>query len=75
MTVKHRPTAITEALRILRENGPMHYRDLAERIEDEGAVKIKGKTFKQTLSAALTRHPQVERVAPGVYTATEADDG
>ena len=70
-----KPTAMSEALYLLRRDGPMHYRDLADAIIERGNVKPKGKTFTQTLSASLIRHPEVERVAPGVYKAKEEGDG
>jgi hypothetical protein len=71
MPAPKRPTAWSEAKRLLDERGPMHYRDLADAILADGNVTIKGKTFKQTLSATLSRKAQtgedVLRVAPGVY--------
>lgn len=75
MTKKKRthPTILEEATRLLREAGKaMHYRDLADKILEAGNAKPKGKTFTQTLSAALAREAgredaDVERVAPGVY--------
>lgn len=69
-----KPTIGDRAVAMLRERGPMHYRDLAKALEDAG-VEPKGKTFTQTLSAALIRHPDAERVAPGVYKAKEETDG
>lgn len=67
------PTIADRAVEMLRERGPMHYRDLAKALEEAG-VEPKGKTFTQTLSAALIRHPHAERVAPGVYKAKEIRD-
>lgn len=66
-----RPTIADRAVEILHERGPMHYRDLADVLRADGQVKTEGKTFTQTLSAALCRHPDAERVAPGVYKAKE----
>lgn len=67
---ERRPTVGAEAVRLLQERGPMHYRDLAQHLINEGKVKT-GKTFAQTLSAELARRPDTERVAPGVYKAKE----
>lgn len=55
-----------EAAKILAASGPMHYRDLAEKII-AGGRKPRGKTFTQTLSATLIRRPEFFRAAPGVY--------
>lgn len=70
---RKKPTVIGEAVKILTDRGPMHYRDLAKALVDGGRVKPKGKTFPQTLSADLARNngKRVERVAPGVYKAKE----
>ena len=59
------------AIEHLRERGPMHYRDLAAQLIATGKVTTKGKTFPQTISAALARRQGngVTRVAPGVYAA------
>jgi len=70
---KRGPSIGDAAVKLLAERGPMHYRDLAEALIDSGAVKTKGKTFAQTLSAELARRrgKGVERVAPGVYKAVD----
>lgn len=79
MAAPNRPTAWSEARRILTERGPTHYRDLAVAILDAGNVTTKGKTFPQTLSAMLARKQgeadpatarHLARVAPGVYAMT-----
>jgi hypothetical protein len=61
------------AIEHLRERGAMHYRDLAEQLIASGKVTTKGKTFAQTISAALARRQGngVTRVAPGVYAAMD----
>jgi hypothetical protein len=69
-----KPRMVDLAVEMLRERGPMHYKDLTKALL-EGGFKSKGQTPAQTLSAALIRHPDAERVAPGVYKAKESSDG
>lgn len=73
--VERGPSVAATAIELLREQGPMHYRDLAEKLIASG-VKTKGKTFAQTVAADLSRRAttgQVTRVAPGVYAAGGED--
>jgi hypothetical protein len=64
------PTIAELAVALLRERGPMHYRDVTTALEADG-VEPQGRTFSQTVSAALIRSPDAERVAPSVYKAKD----
>lgn len=71
MTKHNHPSFADTAVEVLRERGPTHYRDLTRIVLTEGGIVVNSKKPAQTLTAALVRRDDVERVAPGVYKAKE----
>jgi HB1, ASXL, restriction endonuclease HTH domain len=72
MTKHNHPSFADAAVEVLRERGPLHYRDLATLVLREGRVTLNSQRPAQTLTAALVRRDDVERVAPGIYRVKEA---
>ena len=60
---------VSEAIvRLLREKRkPLHYRDIAERLIQEGRYRTRSRNFLSTVAITIQRDRRIRRVAPGVY--------
>ena len=73
MTTNSTSTSWREAILdvLKQENGPLHYQEILQRIEEGGMRAVTGKTPAQTvsstLSSSLLTDGLVEKVATGVY--------
>jgi hypothetical protein len=57
--------AIVALLRAKRR--PMHYRDIAETLLEEGRYRTRSRNFLSTVAITILRDKRLKRVEPGVY--------
>jgi hypothetical protein len=53
---------------LLREKKkPMHYKDIADRLQKEGRYRTRSRNFLSTVAITILRDKRIRRVEPGVY--------